>query len=107
MAVPKGMLKDNKKAHSIFLNGPFFIAKIFTFSYYIALLNKSMLKRILFIFICLVIYIKINAQHNTQFDSSVQINKMAVTGKIWGLIKYYNPVILQKKVDWDMVFINS
>ncbi|WP_343318192.1 hypothetical protein [Sphingobacterium multivorum] len=32
-----------------------------------------------------------------------KINQLALIGKVWGALKYFSPVISQKKIDWDQV----
>lgn len=43
------------------------------------------------------------------FAQSTQISNddLYTLGKIWGLIKYYNPAVSQGKVDWDKVLLET
>ncbi len=34
-----------------------------------------------------------------------QMERLAITGKVWGVIKYYNPTVGKGTVDWDSVLI--
>ncbi|MCK5839125.1 MAG: hypothetical protein KAG99_04710 [Bacteroidales bacterium] len=34
-----------------------------------------------------------------------QTERLAITGKVWGIIKYYNPTVGKGKIDWDSVLI--
>lgn len=37
---------------------------------------------------------------------SLEIKRLAGFCKLWGLVKYYNPKVEKKQIDWDNIFLN-
>lgn len=67
-----------------------------------------MKKYALLTFGLIILIFKVKGQLvNNADSSSLQVNRMAGIGKVWGLVKYYQPSVLKKKIDWDVVFVNN
>ena len=66
-----------------------------------------MTKNVLLAFALFTLVSNVNAQLTSNTDNYSQVKRMAGIGKVWGLVKYYQPSVLKKKIDWDILFINS
>lgn len=67
-----------------------------------------MARNIFFILTLTLAFAKVSGQDvSTSYDSSLQVTRIAGVCKVWGLVKYYQPNVARKKIDWDAAFINS
>jgi len=65
-----------------------------------------MSRNIFFTLTLSIALLRVSAQDPVPFDSLTYIERLAGVCKIWGLVKYYQPKVVRKKIDWDLAFVN-